>query len=606
MNNMTYEIIKTKNDFYFYKYSSKPPENPHKLIYQYYFDNFDKNDMENAHIILFIGKTGDGKTTAINALFNIIKLVKIEDKYRFILIKEKNKELGQAESQTDGLHLYYIKDNFNNPIIIIDSQGFGDTKGIKYDELLREAFEYAFKNIIKHINIICFTVKSTDCRLDIFTKYIFSSVTSLFAKDLNKNFIFLTTFANNSTLELGPPFIDSIRKNSQFNNIINKLDKNWYYNIDSLSLLSDYVDNITNYSFKQMNDLYNEKIKNSENKNFEKTLQVFKFKHEIKDDIKIIINLKEDIKLKKNEIENNDKKILELEEKLSLMKMAIEREKFLINQIYIPDKDYYINLIKEKRDKRIYKLEHEYEERVVKELRYDGETHTYCNYCESNCHENCNCYLSFLILCNECVVFPGFSSKCNYCGHDKDDHTIRGYKKWVSETKRYKINNDYEIEREYDDYWERYYKISDEYDKKIQEKNNRQIKLNNICKKKLELEKKLESCRADKTRFNCEIKKAFIQIKNLCLDLLKISNSINALALNTFHFEIENKYIELLINQINESNINMDEENIKFLNASRQYNHIFLEMIKITEQEINNLTDEQLVEKINNLILLNN
>ena len=91
MNNMTYEIIKTKNDFYFYKYSSKPPENPHKLIYQYYFDNFDKNDMENAHIILFIGKTGDGKTTAINALFNIIKLVKIEDKYRFILIKEKNK-----------------------------------------------------------------------------------------------------------------------------------------------------------------------------------------------------------------------------------------------------------------------------------------------------------------------------------------------------------------------------------------------------------------------------------------------------------------------------------------------------------------------------------
>ena len=73
---------------------------------------------KNAKILLFIGKTGDGKTTLINALFNIIKDIKIDDKYRFILIKEEEKEKKQAESQTDGLHLYYIKDINNNPIII--------------------------------------------------------------------------------------------------------------------------------------------------------------------------------------------------------------------------------------------------------------------------------------------------------------------------------------------------------------------------------------------------------------------------------------------------------------------------------------------------------
>ena len=53
----------------------------------------------------------------------------------------------------------------------MDSQGFGDTRGKEYDELIKKAFEYAFTNIIKHVNSIFFIAKSTDCRLDILTKY---------------------------------------------------------------------------------------------------------------------------------------------------------------------------------------------------------------------------------------------------------------------------------------------------------------------------------------------------------------------------------------------------------------------------------------------------
>ena len=41
-----------------------------------------------------------------------MKGVKLEDKFRFILIKEKEKKGGQSESQTDGVHLYYLKDWF--------------------------------------------------------------------------------------------------------------------------------------------------------------------------------------------------------------------------------------------------------------------------------------------------------------------------------------------------------------------------------------------------------------------------------------------------------------------------------------------------------------
>jgi hypothetical protein len=53
----------------------------------------------------------------------------LEDNYRFILIKEPAKEKGQAESQTDGVHLYYIKDYNNKPLIIVDSQGYEILEG---------------------------------------------------------------------------------------------------------------------------------------------------------------------------------------------------------------------------------------------------------------------------------------------------------------------------------------------------------------------------------------------------------------------------------------------------------------------------------------------
>jgi hypothetical protein len=46
------------------------------------------------------------------------------DYYRFILIKEPKKQKEQVESQTDEVHLYYLKDKNKKLIIIIDSQGF--------------------------------------------------------------------------------------------------------------------------------------------------------------------------------------------------------------------------------------------------------------------------------------------------------------------------------------------------------------------------------------------------------------------------------------------------------------------------------------------------
>jgi len=55
--------------------------------------------------------------------------------------------------------------------------------------------------------------------LDILTRYIFGSVTSLFSKDITENFMSLATFATKDTIKNGPAFIDLIQTDEDFLNI---------------------------------------------------------------------------------------------------------------------------------------------------------------------------------------------------------------------------------------------------------------------------------------------------------------------------------------------------------------------------------------------------
>ena len=384
-NENSHELLEIVDNIKIYKYSDIKRKSPHNLIYQYYFDEFEISDEKNAIIMLFIGKTGDGKTTAINALFNIIKGIKLEDNYRFILIKEKAKEKGQAESQTDGLHLYYIKDKNNNPIILIDSQGFGDTRGKQYDESIKQAFEYTFDNLISHINIICFVARSDNPRLDKLTKYIFSFATSLFSEELSKNFVILSSFADKYTIKKGPLYINSIVNDDFFKEILDKMDKKWWYAVDSLYLFdSDIKNKLCIYTFNQYEFLYNEKIVNLDKKDIRKSLEIIKIRIQIKIKIENIIYHYKNIKNKKKEINKIEENVNEFQKNINYIDDRINMKIREINYIYIPDKDYQILSIEKERDRIINYLDNQYRYYNVRRYRYVGGDHTSCNSCKNN------------------------------------------------------------------------------------------------------------------------------------------------------------------------------------------------------------------------------
>ncbi|MGH0142641.1 UNVERIFIED_CONTAM: hypothetical protein FKN15_064575 [Acipenser sinensis] len=162
--------------------------------------------------IMLVGETGSGKTTLINGMINYILGVRWEDDFRYKLIDEETKR-SQAHSQTSEITAYqiYYKEGFKVPhsLTIIDTPGFGDTKGIQQDKLITEKIREFFSSPdgIDSIDAVCFVVQAALARLTPTQKYIFDSILSMFGKDIQNNIQLLVTFADRKA----PAVLDAIK-----------------------------------------------------------------------------------------------------------------------------------------------------------------------------------------------------------------------------------------------------------------------------------------------------------------------------------------------------------------------------------------------------------
>ncbi|KAL0147764.1 hypothetical protein M9458_056940 [Cirrhinus mrigala] len=173
---------------------------------------FGKNVPKENKTIMMIGATGAGKTTLINSMINYILGVQWEDDFRFVLIDE-GKQKSQAESQTSQITAYQINymDGFQIPysLTIVDTPGFGDTRGISHDQKITTKIQEFFSahGGIDHIDAVCFVVQASLARLTHTQKYIFDSILSIFGKDVAKNILMMVSFADGKK----PPVLEAIK-----------------------------------------------------------------------------------------------------------------------------------------------------------------------------------------------------------------------------------------------------------------------------------------------------------------------------------------------------------------------------------------------------------
>jgi len=180
--------------------------------------------------ILVVGMTGSGKSTLIDALMNFVYDVRYEDDVRLKLIaltdSEAKKQENQANSQTDFITVYNIEwmpgMNIDYNVVVIDTPGLGDTRGIEYDKKMIKNIEVLFNSKeIDSLDCIGFVAKAGDVRLTAEQKYIFESILMIFGKDVGENLISLCTFYDGNDLkvldafqEAGINFVDNFPYNS--------------------------------------------------------------------------------------------------------------------------------------------------------------------------------------------------------------------------------------------------------------------------------------------------------------------------------------------------------------------------------------------------------
>ncbi|XP_034744435.1 uncharacterized protein si:ch73-170d6.2 [Etheostoma cragini] len=161
--------------------------------------------------IMVLGATGAGKSTLINGMINYILGVKWEDSYRFKLVDEGQLK-SQSESQTSEVTVYKLnyQEGFeiNCSLTIVDTPGFGDTRGIERDQMITEQLRNLFSADfgVSEIDAVCFVAQAALARLTPSQKYVFDSVLSIFGKDVAENIRVLVTFADGQQ----PPVLEAI------------------------------------------------------------------------------------------------------------------------------------------------------------------------------------------------------------------------------------------------------------------------------------------------------------------------------------------------------------------------------------------------------------
>lgn len=269
----------------------------------------------------------------------------------------------KATSQTEWITSYTIytdvasRIDFN--VTLIDTPGFGDTKGLAQDSKIISQIEHLFSASngasIKTIDAICFVLKAPDARLTESQKYIFESILGLFGKDMGENVFSLIAFADGQK----PPVLSALAAFDGYS-----LSFNTYFTFNNSAFFVDnkVFDNSFSKRFWNMGmnscEIFFRSLKEIKAINISLTSQVLSTRSELN---RIASLVRNEIKIGLDQIRILENDVKEFCEFTTLMK---DNENFHYTVI----------------EKQIRKVD----------ISGQGIHTTTCLNCNFTCHENCS------------------------------------------------------------------------------------------------------------------------------------------------------------------------------------------------------------------------
>ncbi|OCT73654.1 hypothetical protein XELAEV_18032617mg [Xenopus laevis] len=406
-NNITISTSHIKMKFLDSKsllHQKKPPV--YQLQSEFSNDGYRKYNLGQKHVgkpnkvVLLVGATGSGKTTLINGMCNYILGVDWKDDFRFKLVHEVTNQ-SEAHSQTSEVTAYVINHNeeYRIPysLTLIDTPGFGDTRGIEQDKKITAAIDRFFSsdNGIDQINAVCFVVQSSLARLTHSQKYIFNSVFSIFGKDIKDNIMILINFSDGER----PPVLDAI-KTAEIPCPLDQDGDPVHFKFNNSALFAD--NQTSNISFNQMfwtmgaesMKTFFQSMNQKETKSLTLTKEVLKERKQLEIYLQAL----------QPQIKGG---LLKLEE-LRKTELALQQKKDLMEA----NKDF----------------EYEVERNVSIKEEVHGHFITNCAKCHFTCHDNCDYdddkdkILCIAMSNGYCTMCPG---KCIWSVHHNQKYKFR-------------------------------------------------------------------------------------------------------------------------------------------------------------------------------------
>ncbi|XP_036973593.1 uncharacterized protein LOC119030265 [Acanthopagrus latus] len=439
--------------------------------------------------ILLVGETGAGKSTLVNTLVNYTMGVEWEDDVWFQIVKEKEKrnqseeeKRNQPKSQTTDVIVYQIfgfeGKTLPYSLTIIDTPGYGDTRGIEHDAKVSERLLDWFRSEdgVHEINAVGLVLKATENRLDDRLMYIFDSVVSLFGKNMEQNIVALITHSSGLTPENALKALEDANikcakdeKNQPVHFLFDNCQSEQKTQGNQDRLKSSW--DLTSVEMGQFTDF----LKGNAPQKLMKTAEVLKTRMRLK---ACIQNLQERIELtelKQREIQQTQEALKKHEEEMK------NNENFTLE-------------IDE-----VYKVQEDISERRWWALGFNYGGAVCCTVCEENCHHPCtlawypgHCEVIKDGRCTSC------SGKCPVSDHVKEK------KIYVTETRK--------VKKTLQDVKEKYEKEKSECDKKT-----------SLLEK---LQKEMKELEKDKDQMLDESFQQVVNLEQIALNVISLSTLV--------------------------------------------------------------------------------